>query len=39
MKATATQGAKAYGIPVALVSSAVAAPIFLTSSGSLVERN
>jgi hypothetical protein len=32
---TAIQGAKAYWIPVALTSSAVASPIFLTSSGSL----
>ena len=33
---TAIQGAKVYGIPVALVSSAVAAPILFTSSGSLM---
>lgn len=32
---TATQGAKACAIPVALTSSAVIAPIFLTRSGSL----
>ena len=38
MKATAIQGAKTYGMPVALASSAVAAPIFLTSSGSLVYK-
>lgn len=34
---TAIQGAKTYGMPVALASSAVAAPILLTSSGSLVD--
>ena len=38
MKATAIQGAKTYGMPVALTSTAVAAPIFLTSSGSLFAR-
>lgn len=35
---TAMQGAKTYGMPVALTSSAVEAPIFLTSSGSLVYK-
>lgn len=32
-------GAKTYGMPVALVSRAVAAPILLTSSGSLRAEN
>ncbi|KAJ0958343.1 hypothetical protein HanPSC8_Chr01g0037901 [Helianthus annuus] len=34
---TAIQGAKVYCMPVALTSSAVAAPIFLTRTGSLLK--
>lgn len=35
---TAIHGANAYGMPVALTSSAVAAPILFTRSGSLVDK-